>query len=102
MRGIYEERQHILVQEARKSLDGKLEVAPAEAGMHLLGWLAPSIDDREVSRRAEEANLKIAPVSAYCINQKLRGGLLLGYTAFNERLIKQGVKTLARVLNDIV
>jgi GntR family transcriptional regulator/MocR family aminotransferase len=102
MRGIYEERQHILVEEVRKSLEGRLEVAPAEAGMHLIGWLPPGIDDLEVSRRAAESKLKIAPVSAYCINQKLRGGLLLGYTAFNERLIKQGVKTLARVLNETV
>jgi GntR family transcriptional regulator/MocR family aminotransferase len=102
MRGIYEERQHILVEEARKSLEGKLEVAPAEAGMHLIGWLTPGIDDLEVSRRAAAVNLKVAPVSAYCINEKLRGGLLLGYTAFNERLIKQGVRTLARVLNEIV
>jgi GntR family transcriptional regulator/MocR family aminotransferase len=102
MRGIYEERQHILVEEVRKGLKGILEVAPAEAGMHLIGWLPPGINDREVSRRAAEANLTIAHMSAYCINQKLRGGLLLGYTAFNERLIKQGVKTLARVLNEIV
>ena len=102
MRGIYEERQQILVEEVRKNLKGMLEVAPAEAGMHLVGWLPRGIDDRDVSRRAAEANLKSAPVSAYCIDQKLRGGLLLGYTAFNERLIKQGVKKLARVLNEVI
>jgi GntR family transcriptional regulator/MocR family aminotransferase len=102
MRGIYEARQRVLVEEARKHLKGKLEVAPAEAGMHLIGWLSQGIDDRDVSRRATEANLKIARLSAYCIEQKLRGGLLLGYTAFNEKLIKQGVKKLARVLNEII
>jgi GntR family transcriptional regulator/MocR family aminotransferase len=102
MRGIYEDRQQILVEEARMNLKGMLEVAPAEAGMHLIGWLPPGIDDRDVSRRAAEANLKIAPVSDYCLNQKLRGGLLLGYTAFNERQIKLGVKKLARVLNEII
>ncbi|HVF87570.1 MAG TPA: PLP-dependent aminotransferase family protein [Pyrinomonadaceae bacterium] len=102
MRGIYEERQQILVEEVRKNLKGLLEVAPAEAGMHLIGWLPPGLDDREVSRRAAEANLNVAPVSAYCTNQILRGGLLLGYTAFNERLIKQGVKKLGRVLNEFV
>jgi len=102
MRAMYEDRQQILVEEARKNLDGMLEVAPAEAGMHLIGWLPRGIDDREVSRRAAEANLKIARVSAYCIKQELRGGLLLGYTAFNERQIKLGVKKLARVLNEII
>jgi GntR family transcriptional regulator/MocR family aminotransferase len=102
MRGIYEARQQILVEEARTNLKGMLEVASAEAGMHLIGWLPPGIDDRDVSRRAAEANLKIAPVSAYCLNQKLRGGLLLGYTAFNESQIKLGVKKLARVLNELI
>ncbi|HEV2800688.1 MAG TPA: PLP-dependent aminotransferase family protein [Pyrinomonadaceae bacterium] len=102
MRGIYEERQQILVEEVRKNLKGMLEAAPAEAGMHLIGWLPRGINDGDVSRRAAKANLKIAPVSAYCIDENLRGGLLLGYTSFNERLIKQGVKKLAGVLNETI
>ena len=102
MRGIYQERQQILVEEARKNLEGILEVAPAEAGLHLIGWLPDSVGDREVSHRAAEAGLKIARVSTYCINDRLRGGLLLGYTAYDERQIRQGVKKLARVLSEIV
>ncbi len=102
MRAMYEERQQILVDEARMNLKGMLEVAPAEAGMHLIGWLPRGIYDRDVSRRAAEVNLNLAPFSAYCINEKLRGGLLLGYTAFNEKQIKLGVKKLARVLNEII
>jgi GntR family transcriptional regulator/MocR family aminotransferase len=102
MRGIYEERQQILIEEVETNLKGLLEVAPSEAGMHLIGWLPHGVDDRDVSRRAAEANLKIACLSAYCIDQELRGGLLLGYTAFNGKLIKQGVKKLARVLNETI
>jgi GntR family transcriptional regulator/MocR family aminotransferase len=101
MRGIYEERQQTLVEEARKNLGSMLEVAPAKAGMHLIGWLPGGISDREVSRRAADAGLNLAPVSAYCINQKLRGGLLLGYTAYEEKHIRQGIKKLARVLTKI-
>ncbi|HST50421.1 MAG TPA: PLP-dependent aminotransferase family protein [Pyrinomonadaceae bacterium] len=101
MRGMYEERQQILVEEARKNLKGMLEVAPAEAGMHIIGWLPRRISDREVSRRAAETELNLAPVSAYCINQKLRGGLLLGYAAYNGKQIRQGMKKLAQVLIDI-
>jgi GntR family transcriptional regulator/MocR family aminotransferase len=101
MRGIYEERQQTLVEEAWKNLRGMLEVAPAKAGMHLIGWLPSGVSDREVSRRAAEAGLKLAPVSAYCINQKLRGGLLLGYTAYDEKHTRQGIKKLARVLTDV-
>ncbi|HEX8921944.1 MAG TPA: PLP-dependent aminotransferase family protein [Pyrinomonadaceae bacterium] len=98
MRGMYEERQQVLIEEARKNLKGMLEVAPAEAGMHLIGWLPQGISDVEVSRRAAETDLNLAPVSVYCINQKLRGGLLLGYTAYNGKQIRQGMKKLAQVL----
>jgi GntR family transcriptional regulator / MocR family aminotransferase len=101
MRGMYEERQQILIEEARKNLKGMLEVAPAEAGMHLIGWLPQGISDGEVSRRAAETDLNLAPVSVYCINQKLRGGLLLGYTAYNGKQIRQGMKKLAQVLIEI-
>jgi hypothetical protein len=60
--------------------------------------------DSEIQRRraAASANLKIAPLSAYCIEEVLRGGLRLGSTAFNERLIKQSVKKLGRALNEII
>ncbi|MDX6382785.1 MAG: GntR family transcriptional regulator / MocR family aminotransferase [Blastocatellia bacterium] len=102
MRGMYEERQQTLVEEARKNLGDMLEVAPAKAGMHLIGWLPGGIGDREVSLRAAEAGLNLAPVSAYCIEQNLRGGLLLGYTAYDEKHIKQGMKKLARVLSELI
>src|SRR5207245_851758 len=39
MRTLYEERQAILVAAARRELEGLIEVAPADAGMHLVGWL---------------------------------------------------------------
>ena len=101
MRRIYAERQQVLVEEARKNLKGILEVTTAQAGMHLIGWLPDGISDREVSRRAAEVDLNIAPVSTYCISNEVRGGLLLGYTAYDDKQIRQGVKKLARSLNEI-
>jgi GntR family transcriptional regulator/MocR family aminotransferase len=101
MRGMYEARQKTLVEEARKNLRGMLEVAPAKAGMHLIGWLPDGVSDREVSERAADAGLNLAPVSDYCINQQLRGGLLLGYTAYDEKHIRRGTKKLAQVLTEI-
>lgn len=101
MRGLYEERQQILVEETRKYMGGMLDVTSAKAGMHLIGWLPGGVSDREVSRRGAEEGLTLAPVSTYCINQNLRGGLLLGYTAYDEKHIRQGMKKLARVLAGI-
>ncbi len=102
MRGIYEERQQILVAEAGKYLQGMIEINAAEAGMHLIGWLPAGVSDREVSRRASDAGLKTSPISALCLNETLRGGLFLGYTAFDEKQIKAGVKKLGQVLEKFV
>lgn len=98
MRGIYEERQQILIEESKKHLKGLLEIAADESGMNLIGWLPEHIDDRDVSRRAKGVNLRVSPVSALCLDEKLRGGLLLGYTAFDEKQIKRGVKKLAQLI----
>ena len=102
MRGIYEQRQQLLISEAKKHLEGRLEIAPSDAGMHIIGWLPEGVDDTAVARQAVEANLKITPLSPLCIKEKMRGGLILGYAAFDEKQIRAGVKKLARVLKEIV
>lgn len=98
MRTLYRERQEILIHEAKRHLAGGLEVAPADAGMHLIGWLPPGTDDRETSRRAREAGVRAAPLSRYTRKPLERGGLLLGYTAFNESEIAAAMRKLAVVI----
>ena len=98
MRKLYEKRQEILVSECEKHLKGLLEVEKADAGMHLVGWLSEGVDDRVISQKAAEKNLKLAPVSSYSNKKNERGGLILGYTAFDERQIKTGVKIIREIL----
>lgn len=98
MRQLYEKRQNILVSECRKHLEGLLEVEKADAGMHLVGWLAEGVDDQIISEKAAARKLKLAPVSSYSSKKLKRGGLILGYTAFDERQIKRGVKIIREIL----
>lgn len=99
MRNLYETRQNILVAEIKKRLGDVLQIEPAEAGMHLIGWLSENFDDRKICRRAAQLNLNITPVSDYRNIKSKRGGLLLGYTAFDEKQIKEGVRKLAKVFH---
>ncbi|MBO0696306.1 MAG: PLP-dependent aminotransferase family protein, partial [Verrucomicrobia bacterium] len=94
MRTLYEQRQQTLVAECEKNLAGLLEVKKADAGMHLVGWLPEGVSDRAISQRTAGQNLKLAPISAYCAKELPRGGLILGYTAFEKNQIKEGVKKL--------
>jgi GntR family transcriptional regulator/MocR family aminotransferase len=99
MRSLYAERQHVLVEAAQKYLPGLLEVAPAAAGMHLVGWLPSKISDRAASEKAASCGVEAAPLSAYSANLLQRGGLVLGYAAVNARQIKTGVRRLAQALS---
>lgn len=101
MRTLYEERRDVLFSECRQHLDGLLEVEKADAGMHLVGWLPEGIDDQTVSRLAFEKGLKLAAISDYSNKKIPRGGIILGYTAFDENQIKEGVKKIREILISI-
>ena len=80
MRGVYAERQHHLIDALRAECDGLIDAAPAGSGMHLVGWLPPELDDRDVSRRAAARQIDAIPLSAFAVARGAgRAGLLLGY-----------------------
>jgi GntR family transcriptional regulator/MocR family aminotransferase len=101
MRALYAERQAILVAAATQELAGLLQVDPAEAGMHVVGWLPQGVDDLEASRRAASHGVDAPPLSMYSLQPLRRGGLLLGYTAVGEEDIRQGVQRLAKALHSL-
>ena len=98
MRSLFAERQQVLVEAVQRDLQGLLEVAPAGAGMHLVGWLPGKISDKAASAKAARYGVEAAPLSAYSTNPLPRGGLVLGYTAVNASQIKDGVRRLAKAL----
>ncbi len=99
MRSLYAKRQQVLVETAKRYLEGLLEVAPAEAGMHLVGWLPQKTSDLAASEKAAAYGVEAAPLAAYSKNPLPRGGLVLGYAAVNAQQIKTGVRRLAQALS---
>lgn len=98
MRRLYSERQEILVSEIKRHLAGKLEVEKSTSGMHVIGWLPEGVDDKFIARQAALSGVKTAAVSAHSLTKLERGGLILGYTAVNEKQIKRGVRQLAKAM----
>lgn len=98
MRALYAERQAILLGVAGHVLGGALGLAPAEAGMHLVGWLPDRHDDLAVSKRAAALGLEVPALSRYVAEAPCRSGLLLGYTALDAAQIAEGVRRLALAL----
>jgi GntR family transcriptional regulator / MocR family aminotransferase len=100
MRKLYAERQACLIAAVKTELSGLLEVEERAAGMHLIGWLPPGVDDRQASSAAQRYNLTVLPLSAASLRSLGRGALVLGYTGFNEQQISMGVRQLRIALSD--
>ena len=101
MRSLYEERQQTLVAEARRHLSGLLELTPARAGLQCVGWLAPDLDERAVTRAAAAHDVAVTPVSAFAVRRLARSGLMLSFGAFEPNEIRAGVRRLAEALEDV-
>ncbi len=97
MRRLYRERQEVLVQEVRRRLGGRLAVSRSAAGMHLLGWLEPGVEDSAVASQAREHGVEVAPLSRYGLVTPARGGLLLGWAGYSAEALREGVERLERV-----
>lgn len=101
MRRLYEERQEILISEAKKHLAGALEIKKSVAGMHVIGWLNEGVKDTLVAEKAALLGVKTSAVSSYSLTKwQHRGGLVIGYTSINEKQIKKGIRLLARALEN--
>jgi len=100
MRNLYEKRRNIFISAVKQELDGRLEIAPAAAGLHLIGWLKDGSDDWEIVRRAAENGVDCEPLSALSVGKPERPGLVLGYAAFDEKEINRGVQKLAAIFKE--
>jgi GntR family transcriptional regulator/MocR family aminotransferase len=98
VRAAYGERQQLMLDELRRSARDVLEAAPDPAGMHLVGWLPPGVDDARMAGVAAGAGISAPPLSYYSIEAPRRGALMLGYTGAGPARIKFGIRRLAETL----
>ena len=102
MRLLYAERQKVLLQAISEDLSEYLEVEKDVSGMHFVAWLKNGLRDMAVAEKALEHGVYVPPISFYCVNAKIRDGLLLGYTGVSPTEIKTGIKQLWKVFQSLV
>lgn len=98
MRALYLQRVQALVESVERELKGFLEMRHPEAGMHTIGWLRKGTNDRVLARRAAAAGVSTVPLSAFYTGGGGKSGLVLGYSGYSERAIRDGVRKLAQAL----
>jgi|SRR5215469_4868793 len=99
MREVYATRLAALQDAARKYLAGLMEVSPIQAGLSTTGFLHNGMSSRRAEKFALERGIEVLGLHRFTLGATYDvEGLLLGFAAFTEGQIRNGVATLARVL----
>ena len=99
MREVYAERHSVLIETARKELDGLLEVCPIEAGLQTVGWLPAGVDGVEVAERAAARGVEVKPFREN--GEVAPRALHLGVAAVDAPEIRRGVSVLREVTREV-
>jgi GntR family transcriptional regulator/MocR family aminotransferase len=103
MRNVYAERQQELIDALKAECSDLIDVAAAGAGMHLVGWLRPNVDDRDVSTRAASRGVDAIPLSAFAVSRDVgRPGVLLGYAHVDRPAMFAAARSLAAAVRESV
>jgi GntR family transcriptional regulator/MocR family aminotransferase len=100
MRPVYRRRRDALLAALARHLPW-LEPDGVSAGLHLVTWLPPHLDEAAVVAAARRAGVGLDAVGPYRISNPGPGGLIFGYATVSERAIAEGVAILAEVIDKL-
>jgi GntR family transcriptional regulator / MocR family aminotransferase len=98
MQGIYAERQAALLAAARDLAGGLIDVRPADAGLHAVGWLPEGSDGGRVARRAAALGVSVYPFVLPVTSGPPRHGLMLGYAPYTPGATREAMARLAEAI----
>lgn len=100
MRTLYLSRQNALNTVLKDVIPDLLETEILNAGLHLMGHLPETYDDAQVARRAKDLGLLPRPLSDYTHQERLRPGLLIGFSNIQEEAMPRAARVLRRAIED--
>jgi GntR family transcriptional regulator/MocR family aminotransferase len=77
-------------------------VPPTDAGMNVIAWLPPGVDDRVVHRAALAADVEVLPLSPFSQAPLARGGLMLNFSGYEPAALRAAMERLAGVMRRVV
>ena len=99
VRGVHAERRAFVIDAIRRWIPEDLAwLQPSDQGMHLVLWLAPGIDDRQVVTQAAKAGVALRAVSPMYAAGNGPAGLVLGFGGFTDQQIEEGARKLTEVI----
>jgi GntR family transcriptional regulator/MocR family aminotransferase len=99
MRQLYHKRRDVLLEALRTELGDRIEIGPADCGMHLTIWLPEGTDDQELTRKIISPNTNNSSLNYSYTNEPPRPGLILSFAAADEGCIRADVRRLRKALD---
>ena len=100
MRPVYRSRRDALLKALARHLP-ELKPTGIAAGLHLVAWLPPDLDEATVITVAASEGVAVAGVTPHRLSPAPRGGLIFGYSDLNERAIADGITRLALAVSSL-
>ena len=101
MRQLYAERRDFFVETVQKLWGNSLTLESTHAGTSVTAWLPDSVDDIRVQRQLSAKGITVMPISPCYLTRPPRSGLLFGYAACDEEIIKAGLEHVKDVLEKV-
>lgn len=98
MREVYGSRFAALRENCDQYLAGSIELADSPAGLFAPALLRNGMNSKQAEDVAYAHGIEVIGMHRFAIRSKDRKGILLGFGAFDEKLIRAGVVSLARAL----
>jgi GntR family transcriptional regulator/MocR family aminotransferase len=98
MRNLYSSRLAALLDVGHRYLRGLLDIADVRAGLYTVGYLENGMDSWQAERAAAAHGVEVVALDRYTLKCPDPRGVLLGFAAFDERAIREGLLKLAAVL----
>lgn len=100
-RGVYAQRQRLLIAELRRHAGEQARCQPQQAGMDLTLHLATGHDDRRVMQAARRRGLAVQALSSFHHDAtRATPGLVLGYGSVSDAALPQCVARLAAAIGE--
>ncbi len=98
MNAIYRQRLQTLGNAVDADLRGFIDLEPANAGLHAVGWLARGLDENVVANGAARAGVELPLLSSFGKTALVRPGVVFGFASFGERMIQETVRRFSHAL----
>ena len=99
MRDLYAGRLAALIDVGKRYLTGLLEISDVRAGLYTAAFLKNGMTSRQAEKAAATRDVEVVAIDRYTLKSPDPKGVLLGFAAFDEAMIRAGLIRLAAALD---